>query len=120
MTPTALAVLLANMIFDASGHLSFKAVSTRASRHDGLAHWRSMALNPLLWIGIVIFVVEFLLWMALMSLVPLSVGVLVGCLNIIGVMVGGWLVFREEITAPRLAAIGLIALGVTLVGWGAA
>ncbi len=120
MSPTAMTVLAANMIFDAGGHIAFKAASSRAAHLDGFAHWRSLLLNPLLYVGLVAFSGEFLLWLALLSLVPLAEGVLVGCVNIIGVMLGGVLCFGEPITRSRLAAILLIAAGVGLVGWGAA
>lgn len=120
MSPTAVTVLAANMIFDTGGHIAFKAASSRAAHLDGAAHWRSLLLNPLLCVGLAAFAVEFLLWLALLSLVPLAEGILVGCVNIIGVMVGGALCFGEPITRSRLAAILLIATGVGLVGWGAA
>ena len=113
-------VLAANMIFDTGGHIAFKAATSRAAHLDGFGHWRALLLNTLLYVCLVAFVGEFLLWLALLSLVPLAEGVLVGCVNIIGVMVGGALVFGEPITRSRLAAILLIATGVGLVGWGAA
>lgn len=113
-------VLAANLIFDTGGHVAFKAATNRAAHLDGFAHWRALLLNPLLYVGLVAFAGEFLLWLALLSLVPLAQGVLVGCVNIVGVMLGGALCFGEPITRTRLAAIALIAAGVALVGWGAA
>ncbi|MFI5012633.1 MAG: hypothetical protein ACHQAY_09815 [Hyphomicrobiales bacterium] len=75
---------------------------------------------PLLWFGIGLFVLEAFLWLCFLTLVPLSQGVMVGSVNIIGVMIGGWIFFGEHVTPPRAGAIMLIAVGVGLVGWGAA
>ena len=41
-----------------------------------------------------------------------------GSITIVGVMIGGRLIFKEHITLPRALAIILIAVGVGLVGWG--
>jgi len=50
--------------------------------------------------------------------VPLWQGVMVACIDILMVMLGGRIFFGERITPPRVAAISLIAIGVLLVGWG--
>ena len=118
MTPLATLLWAANLIVDTLGHLSFKAASARTGDLEGLAHWRAMAGGPLMWIGIACFVAESWLWLALLSYVPLSQGVLVGSINIIGVMIGGRVLFAEKITPARLTGISAIALGVALAGWG--
>jgi drug/metabolite transporter (DMT)-like permease len=118
MTSLLVMVWIANFIFDTAGHLAFKAASMKADRYDGWEHWRALLGGPLLWLGITAFVIEFFLWLALLTLAPLAQGVLIGCIGIIGVMVGGRLFFGEPITPPRAGAAVLIAIGVALVGWG--
>jgi drug/metabolite transporter (DMT)-like permease len=120
MTWLATLVLLGNLVFDTTGHLAFKGASAKAAHLDGMAHWRALAMSPWLWLGLVAFVGEFFLWMALLSLVPLAQGVLVGCINIFGVMIGGRLLFGEALTLPRMGAAALVVVGVALVGWGGA
>lgn len=44
-------------------------------------------------------------------------GVLVGSINIFAVMIGGRIFFKEPLSASRVTAITLIAIGVALVGW---
>lgn len=109
---------LANLVFDTVGHLAFKAASARADHLDGMAHWRALLSGPLLWIGLGAFAIEFFLWLALLTLAPLGMVILIGCINIVSVMIGGRLVFGEPITVPRATAATLIGIGVTLVGWG--
>jgi drug/metabolite transporter (DMT)-like permease len=119
MTPLATLLWAANLIVDTVGHLAFKAAANRTGDLEGFAHWRALAKGPMMWIGIACFVLESWLWLALLSFVPLSQGVLIGSVNIIGVMIGGRLLFAEKITLARFCGIGLVAIGVALAGWGA-
>jgi drug/metabolite transporter (DMT)-like permease len=118
MSPLATTLWLANLACDLTGNLSFKAASLRARHVSGLQHWLELARGGFLWLGIGAFIFEFFLWVGFLSLVPLAQGVMMASVNIIGVMLGGRLLFAEALTASRCAAIGAIALGVALVGWG--
>ena len=118
MSLFATLLLAAVLITNTAGQLLFKAASVRADHAGVAAHWQALALDPLLWAGIVIYVLEFLLWLAFLSLVPLWQGVMVASIDILMVMLGGRIFFGEHITPPRVAAISLIAVGVLLVGWG--
>ena len=120
MTPLATLLWGSNLLVDTLGHMSFKAAAKNTGDLEGLSHWKAMASGPMMWIGIACCVAESWLWLALLSYVPLSQGVLVGSINIIGVMIGGRLLFGEKLTLARSAGIGLIALGVGLAGWGGA
>jgi len=110
---------LANLVCDTVGQLAFKASTHRAAR-DTRPHWQALTGDPFLWLGIAAYAGEAFLWLAFLSLVPLSQGVMMGSFNMILVMIGGRLFFHETLTPRRLGAIGLIATGVTLVGWGGA
>lgn len=112
-----------NIVFDTVGQLAFKAAAAapeeekaRAGHSSLLAYWCRVLRRPALWLGIFSYVAEFLLWLAFLTLVPLSEGVLLGSLNIIVIMVLGRLFFHEVLTPLRLAGIGLVALGVAVVG----
>ena len=98
--------------------MSFKAAATIADDVHGLQRWLRMANDKWIWIGIIAFVFEFQIWVVFLAVVPLSVGVLMGSFNIIAVILGGRLFFREKLTSKRLAAAALITLGVALVGLG--
>ena len=85
---------------------------------SGLDHLMGLLRQPYLWAGIAAFVLLFLAWLAFIARVPLAKGVMMGSVTIVGVMIGGYIFFNERITPPRAIAVGLIALGVGLVGWG--
>ncbi|HEY8010986.1 MAG TPA: EamA family transporter [Rudaea sp.] len=105
-----------NLLLDTGGHLAFKAAAAQTDCGDGLARWRNMARRPWIWIGVTCFVAEFVVWLAFLSLVPLSRGVLLGSINIVAVMLAGRWVFAEKFTPLRIAGSLLIAIGVAIVG----
>ena len=76
----ALATLLwlANVVLDTGGQLAFKAAASDPQDGEGLQRWKHMLSRPWLWIGIACYVLEFVAWIAFLSLVPLSKGVLLG------------------------------------------
>lgn len=118
MSTTALLLLLCNLTFDTAGHLSFKAAAEHERHLTGIAHWKAMLTDKWIWLGALAFVCELLCWLAFLSVVPLSTGVLVGCISIVTIMIGGRVFFGEMLTRKRLLAAGMIAVGVLLVGVG--
>ncbi len=105
-----------NVVLDTGGQLAFKAAAGDPDAGDGLARWRHMLARPWIWIGVGCYVFEFLAWIAFLSLVPLSSGVLLGSINIVAIMLAGRWLFGETITRMRLAGILLVSLGVAIVG----
>ncbi len=118
MSPLALALLAAVVIGNTAGQLMLKAASVRADAAADEGHWTALMREPLLWAGLATYVIEFFLWLAFLSLVPLWQGVMVACIDILLVMVGGRIFFGEHITPPRIIAISMIAVGVLMVGLG--
>ncbi len=109
---------LLNIVLDTGGQLAFKAAAGDPAAGDGLARWKHMAARPWLWLGVGCYVVEFLVWIAFLSLIPLSEGVLLGSINIVAIMIAGRLLFGEKLTRLRVAGIALVTLGVVIVGVG--
>jgi drug/metabolite transporter (DMT)-like permease len=118
LAPAAIGLWLGNMVLDSTGQLAFKAAASEDTGLGGLAHWRHMAARPWLWLGVGCYAVCFLVWMAFLSMVPLSVGVLLSSINIVALMLAGRGVFGERLTRMRLTGILLISAGVAAVGTG--
>lgn len=106
----------ANVLVDTLGQVALKVAATRHGGHAGVHYWREMLRRPWLWLGLGCYVVEFVLWLAFISLVPLSKGVLMGSINIVAIMLVGRYMFREPLTPLRVSGMLLIALGVAIVG----
>ena len=109
---------LLNIVLDTGGQLAFKAAAGNPDAGDGFARWKHMAARPWLWLGIGCYVIEFLVWIAFLSLIPLSEGVLLGSINIVAIMLAGRFLFGEKLTRLRVIGIALVTLGVVIVGVG--
>ncbi|WP_426688060.1 EamA family transporter [Rhodanobacter ginsengiterrae] len=107
---------LLNIVLDTGGQLAFKAAAGDPAAGDGLARWKHMAGRPWLWLGVGCYVIEFLVWIAFLSLIPLSEGVLLGSINIVAIMLAGRFLFGEKLTRLRVIGIALVTLGVAIVG----
>lgn len=109
---------LANMAVDTGGQLSFKAAASHSRKLSGYEYWKALAARPWLWIGITFYIAEFFVWMAFLSQVELSVGMMLGSINIVAIMLAGRILFGERLTPWRVAGILLITCGVAIVGFG--
>ena len=118
MPLSVLILWIANVLLATAGQLAFKAAAGDQRAGNGLARWSYMLRRPWLWTGVVCYVLEFVLWVAFLSLVPLSRGVLLGSFNIVVVVLAGRALWRERLTRWRIAGIGLVTAGVAIVGSG--
>lgn len=116
ISPLVAGLWLLNVVLDTGGQLAFKAAAGDEAAGDGIARWKHMASRPWLWLGVASYVIEFLVWIAFLSLLPLSEGVLLGSINIVMIMLAGRFLFGEKLTPLRVSGILLVTLGVTIVG----
>jgi undecaprenyl phosphate-alpha-L-ara4N flippase subunit ArnE len=114
MSSPAMVVWLLNILFDTGGQLAFKTAAI--TEGVGVLRWKAMIRRPWLWLGVLCYMAEFIAWLAFLSFVPLSEGVLLGSINIVIIMLAGRLLFREKLSPLRIGGILLVALGVACVG----
>lgn len=115
MSTSAIFFWLLNIMLDTAGHLAFKSAAI-AEHETEWQRWKLMLSSLPLWLGIICFCLEFFVWLALLSLVPLSMGMLVGSINIVVVMLAGKLLFGERLDRLRIIGMSLVTLGVALAG----
>jgi len=72
--------------------------------------------NPWLWIGVALYLVNFFLWMTLLSRVDLSVAFPMSSLTYIVVPILAILFLGEHVAPVRWAGIFFIIIGVSLAG----
>jgi len=109
---------LTNMVADTIGHTAFKVAACDRQDLFGIANWKHMASRPWIWIGIIAYLGEFFVWLAFLSQVDLSVGIMLGSFNIVVIMILGRIMFKELFTLWRVAGMVLITCGVIVVGLG--
>ena len=113
--PSSLALWLLIVLAASVGQLSFKAAAADPA-NDGLpAGWLRMLRRPWIWLGTGSFLLHFVLWIAFLSAVPLSQGMLLAALQIVVIYAAGRLLFHEPGSWLRLGGVGLVALGVAIV-----
>ena len=117
-TSGAAALWLLNLVLDTFGQVAFKSAARTPAFAQELG-WLSLARQPLVWLGLACYCVEFFSWLAFLSLVPLSIAVLLASINIVSVMLAARWLFGEHGGPLRTAGILLIAAGVAIVGLGA-
>ena len=116
LSPLVVTLWILNVLVDSGGQLAFKAAASEPGHRNGTQRWRFMLGRPWLWVGIACYIAEFLVWLAFLSLVPLSDGVLLGSINIVAIMILGRVLFREKLAPMRVAGIVLVSVGVAIVG----
>ena len=116
LSPLVVTLWILNVLVDSGGQLAFKAAASEPGHRNGTQRWRFMLARPWLWVGIACYIAEFLVWLAFLSLVPLSDGVLLGSINIVAIMILGRVLFREKLAPMRVAGIVLVSVGVAIVG----
>jgi drug/metabolite transporter (DMT)-like permease len=111
---TALSILL-----DVIGQLAFKLGLDRLPEQQGRFRlgqfWRQIAGAPLLWFGVSAYAIEFVTWLLVLSLAPLSLVFPAASLSYVGVVLGGRLVLGETVTRRRWLGTLAITAGVMLV-----
>lgn len=106
-----------NVVVDTAGHMALKRAAIGEQEYKNeWQRWKSMLSSFPLWVGIVCFCVEFVLWLMLLSILPLSTGVLLTAFNTVAIMIAGRIIFHELLNPLRIIGISLITLGVVLVG----
>ncbi|MWN31490.1 EamA family transporter [Gilliamella sp. Pra-s65] len=116
MSTLIIALWLINLTCDTIGQIAFKYAAITSKNKQGLHYWQRLFANIWLWIGFGSYFLGFIFWLAFLSEVSLSAGILLGSFNIITVMLAGRILFKEHLTLFRIVGILFITTGVVLVG----
>ena len=115
LRPSSFALWMLIVFLASAGQLSFKAAAADPTTAGLLGGWLRMLRRPWLWVGIGCFLMHFVLWIAFLSAVPLSEGMMLAALQIVVVYAAGRVLFDEPGSWLRLAGVALISLGVAIV-----
>lgn len=111
---SSLALWLLIVILASVGQLAFKSAASDPAQVGTFEGWLRMVRRPWLWVGIGSFVLQFVLWIAFLSLIALSLGMMLASFEIVVVYVAGRVLFNEPGSWLRLTGVVLIAVGVAI------
>lgn len=100
-----------SVLTDVSGQICFKMGANRTG--DG--GWRDVLSDQWTLIGVLIYAIELVVWLRILSIAPLSLAYPVASLNFLGVVIASRIFLKEPVGRRRLIGSSLITLGVALV-----
>lgn len=114
LTPTALALLAFCILAESATQICFKAGSNRVP--DEAQPIMGALVQPLIWIGIVVWAIEVVAWIMVLQRAPLSLAYPVMTLTYVAVPLAGVLLLGEHLSRRQLVGAALVAAGVLCVG----
>jgi len=102
--------------FETGSQMSLKAGS--AGLAGETLHWEwffDVASRPLIWLGVLCYIAAFVMWMTILSRLPLGVAFPASALVFIVVILASYLVFGEMINIWQIMGFGMILAGVLLL-----
>ena len=114
LVPAALGLLAFCILSETVQQLSFKVGSGRAEGRESFV--RGVLGEPLIWLGIAIWVVESIAWVLVLQRAPISMAYPIMTLTYAAVPLAGVLLLKEKMSRRQMLGAGLIFAGVLLVG----
>lgn len=112
----SIGLIIASVACGAVGQLILKAgMKALGPLQLSLNTLISMATSPLLLVGIAVFGVSTLLWLLALMKADLSFAYPFLSLTYIAVLIGGAVLFQENVTLPRVIGFAVIVAGVLIV-----
>ncbi len=120
MTLATLGLLLAAILLEVVGQISFKLGTRQASRirsGAGRDVFHAGYLNRWIGFGLAAYAVELTLWLAVLSTAQLSQAFPLLALSYCGVAIASRLIFKELLRPPVVVGICLISFGAAMILW---
>jgi undecaprenyl phosphate-alpha-L-ara4N flippase subunit ArnE len=117
---TMFALLFASVICDVAGQVCFKlgvGHHDEDSEHGFIGGAMRTLRSPWVVTGLLVYVLEFIVWFAALSLTPLSVAFPFAALSYGGVVIASRYILHERVSARRWFGTVAIAAGVALICW---
>jgi len=114
LVPAALALLVFCIVAETVQQLAFKAGTGRAEAAPGFM--RGVALQPLIWLGLGLWVVESIAWVNVLQRAPLSMAYPVMTATYATVPLAGLVLLKEKMSRRQKLGALLIFAGVICVG----
>jgi multidrug transporter EmrE-like cation transporter len=111
---------LASVLLSAFAQLSLKVGMTGAAARPSLATvegLRATLFNPYVFAGLACYGVSAMIWLSVLSKMPLSMAYPLVALAIAIVVIASGVFLGETLPLARLAGVALVVVGVVLIGF---
>ena len=120
MTPGTLVYVLSGVLLNAIAQLFLKAATRRLgvlTPEHGAVFDMCMRIiaQPAVWAGLLCYTLSMVLWIVALSRTDISVAYPFLSIGYVIATLAAWQLFGEVLSTQRLAAIGLICIGVVLL-----
>lgn len=101
------------IVAEVARELAFKRATDRAGDSKNVA--LALAREPLIWIGILLWLVETIAWLVVLQHVPLSIAFPAMMLVYASIPAAGALFLGERLSRTQLIGVGFVVVGVGCV-----
>ncbi|KIL40727.1 membrane protein [Gordoniibacillus kamchatkensis] len=109
-------MLAVNIVLLVAGQMVWKIGLSKAGGLH-LGNWTEVLVSPYIWAGIAMYGTATVLWLAVLSRLPLSVAYpLQSAAYVLGLLAAAWLL-REVVPPHRWLGVAVIAAGIAMVSW---
>lgn len=115
MSLLGIILLAASLVTDVVGQVAFKVGIDRHAAGPWQDSWLGLSRQPWIWIGVVNYTLEFVLWLAVLEIVPLSIAFPVAALSYCGVVLVCRLFLGEHVSRRRWSGVLLVSAGVLII-----
>ena len=120
MNTLAYLLLAAAIALEVAGQTCFKYGLARIPQAESQGggnrvFWRTLLRSPWIGLGVVSHAVEFAVWLAVLTLAPLSLAFPAMSLSYCGVVLASHFILGEKVGTRTIIAMGLIATGAAIV-----
>lgn len=109
-------MILSAVALGAFGQLSLKKGMLLSGSANISFNLIKVILTPYVFLGLVLYAVAMLLWLAILSRVELSYAYPMLSLGYAFVALASWLIFNEHVSLLRFMGVFFICIGVTMIG----
>lgn len=118
MTPVNLFLILINTLILASGQFLWKyGITQNPGGFRSLKGILQLFFSPYVLSGLVMYGAATVLWLFILSKMPLSLAYPIQSLAYVLAVIGAYYLFHEPLNAAKIAGCILILAGVSLIGW---
>jgi len=105
-------LVLLCVLTEVGSQLNFKAAASGVDPKRPVA---SLAIQPLLWIGILLWAVEVVVWLVVLESAPLAIAYPLMALTYAATPLTAALVLQERLSHKHMIGAGLVAAGALLI-----